>query len=78
MNIFCRCLSDSIFKKFKIEVDVFVFKKKKLVHIAFKRRSSSYCFFHELTNIIEHYWNERKYFFSGYQFTYPRLSQSLK
>ena len=35
MNIFCRCLSDSVFKKFKIEVDVFVFKKKK---------TSPYCF----------------------------------
>ena len=42
MNIFCRRLSDSIFKKFNTEADVFVSKKKKLVHIAFKRPLISY------------------------------------
>ena len=76
MNIFCCCLSDSVFKKIAIEADVFVSKKKKIVHI--ERPLISYYFFHELINIIQHYWNERRCFFKGYQFTYPRLNQSLK
>ena len=45
MSIFCRCLSDSILKKFNIEADVFVSKKKKLVHIAFEKPLISYYFF---------------------------------
>ena len=29
MNVFCRCLHNTVFKKFNIEVDVYVSKKKK-------------------------------------------------
>ena len=78
MNIFYKCLSEPVFKRFNIEADVFVSKKKKLVHIAFERPLISYYFFDELINFIEHYWHEHKYFYTGYYFVYPRLNQSLK
>ena len=78
MNIFCKCLSESIFKMFDIEADVFVLKEKKIVHIAFERPLISYYFFDELINFIEHYWHEDKHFSAGYHFVDPRLNQSLK
>ena len=54
-------------------------KKKKLVHIAFdKPLMIHYNFSHELINFIEHYWCERKRFFSDYYFIYLHLNQSLK
>ena len=62
MIIFSKCLSESIFKRSNIEADVFVLKKKKLVHIAFERPLISYYFSDELINFIEHYWHERKFF----------------
>ena len=76
--IFLSLFVRSIFKKFNVEADVLVSKKKKIVHIAFKRALIFYYFFHELINFVEHYWNKQKYVFRGYQFTYPRLNQSLK
>ena len=78
MNIFCKSLSESIFKRFNIEADVFASKKKKLGHIAFERSLISYYFFDEIINFTEHYWHEHKYFFARYHFVYPRLNQNLK
>ena len=78
MNIFCRCLSESIFKRFNIEADVFVSKRKKLVHIAFERALISYYFFDELINFIEHYWHERKYFFYRISFCVSKVKSKPK
>ena len=65
MNVFCHCLSNSIFKKFNLEADVFISKKKNLAHIAFVKLLMSFFFFffHELIEFVEHYWRERKDFF---------------
>ena len=37
MNVFCHCLSNTSFKKFKIEVDVFISEKMRLIRIAFEK-----------------------------------------
>ena len=78
MNVFCLCLASSICKKFRIEAEVFVSKKKKLVHTALEKPLISYYFFDELINFVEQYWEERKFSFKDYYFNYPRLNQSLK
>ena len=78
MNSFCRCLRSSLSQKFKIEVDVYVSKKKKLVHLSFLKPLISYLFFEELVDFVKSYWQKRKFFYPGNHFTYPRINQSLK
>ena len=41
MNVFCKNLGDSLREEFEIEIEVFISKKKKLVHV-----------FGETTNIV--------------------------
>ena len=78
MNSFCRHLGQSLSKKCKIEVDVFVSKKKKLVHLSLVKSILSYEFFKEMIEYIRCYWHERKKIFLGYFFIHPKLNQSLK
>ena len=61
-NFFCQCFSDSIFRKFSIEVEVFVSKKNKIVYIAFEKALMPYSFFDEIISFIEQYWSRRKLF----------------
>ena len=78
MNSICRCLRSSLSQKFKIEVDVYVSKKKELKHIPFLKLVLSYSFFEELIDYIKNYWQKRKFFYPGYYFIYPKINQSLK
>ena len=65
-------------EKFSIEVDVFVSKKKKLVHLSFLKPFISYPFLEELIDFVKSYWQKRKYFYPGYYFIYPKRNQRLK
>ena len=58
MNNFCRWIRSSLFQKFKIEVHVYVSKKKKLLHLSFLKPLVSYPFFEELTDFIKNYWQK--------------------
>ena len=60
MNSFCSHLEQSLSNKFKIEVDFFVSKKKKLVHLSLFKHLLSYEFFKEIIEYIRFYWNNRK------------------
>ena len=73
MNSFCRCLRSSLNQKFKVEVDVYISKKKKLVRVSFLKPLISYSFFEELIDFAESYLKKRKYFYSGYYFIFPKL-----
>ena len=42
MKVFCCYLKDALSKKFSFDADVFVLRKKKHVHIAFKIPISEY------------------------------------
>ena len=77
MNVFCHCLSNTIYINLNTEMDVFV-SKKNLVHIAFETPLISFYFFCNLINFVKGYWNEGKYFFKDYKIIYPRLNQRLK
>ena len=74
MNSFCRCLRSSLSQKFKVEVDVYVSKKKKLAHMSFLKPLISYSFFEELIDFIESYWKKRKVFYPEYYFIFLRLN----
>ena len=78
MNAFSRCLENSIFKRFRVETKVSVSKKKEkeIVYFAFDRPLLSCIVFHEY--FVEHYWLDRKRFYSDYYFIYPHLNQSLR
>ena len=78
MNNFCENLGDSLREKFKIEVEVFVSNKKKLVHMSLRKPPISYKFLNRIINFVRKYWNMRKRFYPGYFFLYPKLNQSLK
>ena len=78
MNNFCRVLTDSLRSKFEIEVEVFVSKKKKAVHMSLMKPLLSYEFFNDMIKFIRKFWNCRQKFYPGYLFVYPKLKQSLK
>ena len=78
MNSFCRKLGKLLFEKCDIEVDVFVSKKKELVHISLIKPLISYEFFKEKVEQIRRYWSERKKIFPGYHLSYPKMNQNLK
>lgn len=51
MNIFCCYNREKVFKKFRIEIDAFV-SKKKLVHFAFYKPMMPYPFFTRLSILL--------------------------
>ena len=75
MNKFCQVLADSLMEEFEIEVDVFVSKKKNIVHMSLM---NSYKFFKKIINFIKSYWCHRQKFYPVCFFVYPKLNQSLQ
>ena len=65
-------------KKFTLDADVFVSKKKKHVHIAFTISISQYGSFDRLTDFISNEWEIRKIFSDDYKIIYLRLIILLK
>ena len=78
MNKFCQFLADSLREEFEIEVDVFVPKKKKILHMSLMKPLVSYKFFKKIINFIKSYWYHRQKFYPVYFFVYPKLNQSLQ
>ena len=68
-------------KKFSLDVDVFVSRKKRHVHIAFKIPISEYKSFDELIDFISTLstlffeWTKRKIFLFDYKMIYPRFDE---
>ena len=63
---------------FHLDVDVYVSRKKCLVHFAFKKPLSSYSNFDNVIQFVSDEWRERKIFFTKYKMVYPMLISSLK
>ena len=66
MNNFLKNFGDSLREEFKIEVEDFISKKKKLVHMSLVKPLILYTFFKEIINFVRKYWNIRKRFYPGY------------
>ena len=77
MNNFCRHLRLSLSERFNIDIEVYISKKKKLVHMSVIKTLLSYQFFEEIIEFLKKYW-KKNYFFPGYFFIYPKLNHSLK
>ena len=78
MNSFCICLRSSLSQKFKVEVDVYVSKKKKLVHMSFLKPLISYSFFEELIDFVESHWKKRKVFLSKVSFYLSKVKSKFQ
>ena len=55
MDNFCQVLADSLREEFEIEVDAFVSKKKKFVHMSLMKALVSYKFLNEIMKFIKKY-----------------------
>lgn len=65
-------------KRFKINVDIFVLRKKCNVHFAFEKILTSYYFFDKLILFAKSEWEKRKFFFDNYEMVNPKSIVSLK
>ena len=54
-------------KMFKIDVDIFVSRKKRNVHFAFEKILTSYYCFDKLILFAKSEWEKRKIFFDNYE-----------
>ena len=78
MKNFYRFLKKSLRSKFEIEVDVFVSKKTKTVHMSLMKPLFSYEYFREIINFIKKFWNHKQKSYPSYFFVYPKLNQNIK
>ena len=73
MKTFCHYKKTEIKKKIKISVDVFITKRKTLVHFAFVNPLMLYHFYDELICFVQKEWDERKFFLEDYKMIYPHV-----
>ena len=78
MNNFCQALTDSLRSEFGIEVEFFISKKKKIVHMSLMKPLISYKFFNDIIKFVRTYWSRRQKLYLGYFFVNPILNQSIK
>ena len=81
MKIFCHYLNQSLHKELFLDVDMYVSKKKRHVHLAFKIPISDCESFDKIITSISDHWEKRKVFvfvfFSDYRIIYIRLNGDL-
>ena len=56
MNRFCRDLKLSLLRRFNIDVDVYISKRKKLVHMSLEKPLFSYQYSEEIINFVNGFW----------------------
>lgn len=78
MKVFCVFIKEKISEKFGIDVDVFISRKKRLVHFAFKKPLTSHLFFNYLIVFVKSEWEKRQRFLENYEIINPRFVYSLK
>ena len=52
MNSFCVCLSEALQSKFDIDVNIFVLKKKKIIHLSLQKPLIQYPFYKRVITFI--------------------------
>ena len=78
MTNVCRHLRLSLSKRFNIDVDVYVSKKKKLVHMSLVKRLLSYHSFEEIIEFVKNLLAKRKILFSWLFFHLPEIKPEPK
>ena len=71
-------MTDALCSEFDIDANVFVSKKKKIVHLSLYRPLISYSYFKDIIRFIRKYWKDRKRFCQPYVLQYPLLNQSIR
>ena len=56
MKVFCHCIREAILEMFHLDVNVYVSRKKGLVHFAFKKPLSSYSNFDNIIQFVSNEW----------------------
>ena len=69
---------DALYSKFNLDIDVFVSKKKILVHLSLRKPLMTYLYYKEILTFIQRYWKKRKHFCHPHILKYPGLNQSIK
>ena len=78
MKVFCHYIRKAILEMFHLDVDVYVSRKKGLVHFAFNKPLSSYSSFDNVIEFVSDEWRKRKFFLTNYEMIYPMPISSLK
>ena len=78
MNVFCHYIRQAILEMFHLDVDVYVSRKKDLVHFAFKKPLSSIQILTILFSLFLMNGERENFFFANYKMIYPMLIPSLK
>ena len=78
INNFCKALTDSLRSEFEIEVEVYVSKKKKMVHMSLIKPLVLSSFFKDIIRFVRRFWGRRQQLYPGYFFVQPILNQSIK
>ena len=78
MRAFCEDIKKVIPNRFGIEIDVFVSRKRRLVHFAFKQPLLGYPFYRILLIFVRKEWAHQEIFFEGYEIVFPRLISSIR
>lgn len=78
MKVFCVFIKEKISEKFGIDVDLFISRKKRLVHFAFKKPLTSHVFFNYLIVFVKNEREKRQRFLENYEIINPRFVYSLK
>lgn len=78
MKMFFVHIKQKLSDNFELNVYVFVSKKEKHVHIAFRIPLSDYDYFDKVIDLISNEWKRHKIFFNNYEMIYPRLILSTK
>ena len=77
MKVFWHYIREAILEMFHLDVDVYVSRKKGLVHFAFKKPLSRYSHF-DIIQFVSDEWRKRKVFFTNYKMVYSMFISSLK
>ena len=77
MKVFCHYIREAILEMFHLDVDVYVSRKKGLVHFPFKKPLSRYSHF-DIIQFVSDEWRKRKVFFTNYKMVYSMFISSLK
>ena len=65
MNNFCKALTDSLRSEFETEIEVFVSKEKKIVHMSLMKPLVSYSFFKDIIRFVRRFWGCRQQLYPG-------------
>ena len=78
MRVFCGHIKKAVFSRFNLEIDVFVSRRKRLVHFAFPQPLMGYSFYRDLIYFVKREWKLGEMLSEDYKIFFPRLISSVR